>query len=621
MLLHKPFGYLLIAVLLLVGSGVSLAVEEARKVECECPKGDRMVVKIINPKQQSEPAVYIGGILSKIVPETTRLNPDKSVSFEVELPHELKPGMTPWEVRFGDEITKPEPLINIPDPLLDAGKQPEVLKVDPAGGFERAAIKVTGKNFGKTMDNIFITLGDLSHLVDPTYLSEEKDGEQELVFSIPTKREGKDILGAHNLYHRVPFSVTVNNRLTTWGFVNVIHPTGLWKIAGLSLAVVIILLAPFLTLLSLTFTVIAILLLGLALGFSLSSDYWWSSAVVFCILSLSLTAWTWKNRTALEPITRTLFIDKDSNSYSLSKFQAFSWTVVLIGTYLYFCIGRGLFLGKGVIPDFNSSLLGLMSISYGGLLISRGITNKLPKNDLTSTPPRFSDLITEGGSISIVRLQLLGFTFAAIIVFLYYVSDTDVFSRGLPDIPPTLNGLLAISVAGYLGGKVVGDAAVNIILPRRARAGETLKIFGSGFVDKTKILIQDESQPCDVKFFSSTSIEVPLPTTLNPPGMKQLLFVPPSGSSFVINSAFELIDPKVGAWIDPQDPGIVRANCEGIILQEGEVSAAIYGESAIVQTQKGNEFTIKSETEVRDGASLELKTKDAIILQATVHAK
>ena len=73
-----------------------------------------------------------------------------------------------------------------------------------------------------------------------------------------------------------------------------------------------------------------------------------------------------------------VFLDKKSNTYSLSKFQAFSWAVVFLGSYFYVGIGSGLVLGKGEIPDFNPSLLGLMVISYGGLLISNKASRKWP---------------------------------------------------------------------------------------------------------------------------------------------------------------------------------------------------------------------------------------------------
>ncbi len=114
-----------------------------------------------------------------------------------------------------------------------------------------------------------------------------------------------------------------------------------------------------------------------------------------------------------------VFLDKKSNTYSLSKFQAFSWTVVFLGSYFYVGIGSGLVLGKGEIPDFNPSLLGLMVISYGGLLISNKASRKWPKKDFEGAPLAWSNLIMEGGEISIPRLQLVGFSITAILLYLY----------------------------------------------------------------------------------------------------------------------------------------------------------------------------------------------------------
>ena len=81
-------------------------------------------------------------------------------------------------------------------------------------------------------------------------------------------------------------------------------------------------------------------------------------------------------------IMPNILLDVETNTYSLSRFQAFAWTVVLLGSYFYIAICTGLVLRDGIIPDFNPSLIGLMSISYTGLISSHFLGKKNPKNEI-----------------------------------------------------------------------------------------------------------------------------------------------------------------------------------------------------------------------------------------------
>jgi hypothetical protein len=94
--------------------------------------------------------------------------------------------------------------------------------------------------------------------------------------------------------------------------------------------------------------------------FSLISDRCWVFAFVFTGAALGLLYGVRANITVLQPVMSTLFIDKDTNTYSISKVQAFAWTVVIIGTYVYFAVGHGLIVGRAKIPDLNAGLLSLL---------------------------------------------------------------------------------------------------------------------------------------------------------------------------------------------------------------------------------------------------------------------
>jgi hypothetical protein len=596
-------------------SGEAGAAGQPQRLQIDGPKDNHISITVRDPKSTAEPVVYIGGKQAKPTPGSWKPNPDGSIYFQVELPGDIKPGKTSLEVTVGEEVLQLDSLLEIPDLGVAAGKQPLILKVDPAGGLPSATIRITGRNLGNDLTRITVVLGDSETGLGATSISEPNNEKlQELVFAIPAPNTAKleQILGNSSIYKNALLTLNVGGRSANWDHVNVVHPCGLWKIAGLSLALVIMLLSPLLAVCCWRITVASVLLLGGFLLFSLISDRCWIFAVFFTGAALSLLYGVRANLTALEPIMKTLFIDKDTNTYSLSKVQAFAWTIVIIGTYVYFAVGRGLIVGRAEIPDLDPGLLSLLSVSYGGLIIARGIGRKNPKNDFASRPPQWTNLITEGNTVSITRLQLLGFTIAAIAVYLFYVSGADLFAKGLPVIPITLSGLLGISQGGYLGGKMVSSRAVNYIIPRRIRAGSTertIKIFGSGFVDKTKVLLQGVMEASDVTFLNSNSLEVKLPDHLGDVGLKQLVFVPPTDSSFVIEDAFELIAPGIEGAEQLGEKGVI-ATVKGIELAEGELKASINNEPVRVVKKEGNQYTLESKVDLLPGSTLTLKTTD-----------
>ena len=618
---------LAVFVTMMVFSAASGKAAGTERLHVTGPEEGRLKITVENVKRNAQPLVSLGGFSAKVVDGSLKYPADSSETsccFEVEVPEGVKPGMASLKVTLDKEVIQPEPGIFIPDPLCEAGKQPEILEVIPAGSLPTGTVKIIGNNLGTDITRVWVVVGETSVGIGPTSISkpDPKNGDrQELLFSLPAAGDTryKAILGGKSLYNRAVLTVQVNKRAGNWEHLNVIHPLALWKVAGISAAMVMFLMTPLISVVCFPLGIASILGLGGILAFWLTSSGLWIITVVFVAASLGLSFWANKNRDTLKPLAKTLFLDKETNTYSLSRFQAFTWTVVLIGSYLYFALGRGLLIGKAQMPDLSPSLLGLLSISYGGLLVSRGIGAKVPKNELISTPPQLSNLITEGGAVSITRMQLLGFTFAGVAVFLYYLSGMEVFTSGLPEIPATLNGLLAISQGGYLGGKLTGDIAVNYILPSRVLKGKaaTLKIFGAGFKDKTKVLVQGSQTPIDAKFMTPSSVEVELPTDLGETGRKQIVFIPPTGSSTLFDGAFELIDPKVTA-AKKLGEGKVAVTVEGIEIAEKELKASIDAKPLKTIKKMGDTFTLETDAPVAIGATVKIETEDGVSLEAKV---
>ena len=387
---------------------------------------------------------------------------------------------------------------NIPS-LSKAGKQLELIELKPESGMEGDNITIVGKNFGANLKNITVVLetqGVKGESLRPFSLSDlDAQNQQELKFDIPAT---KDLLGGHWLTNKVNLQVKVNDQTSNDKKLTIVPTNWRAKVALLALILIVVLLI---------------------------------------FLKVAVAKWEF---------LKTLFIDKQTNTYSLSKCQAFTWTLILIWSYFYLVIGTGLIIGRRAIPDFNLSLVCLMGVSYFGLLAAQGV--KKPKNDLKDTPLQLSSLFSEGGEVSLSRFQLVGFTITAIFVYLYYLFDPQILINGLPEIPPTLLGLLGISQGGYIGGKIVGEhMAVNNVRPRRIQKGKEdveLTLIGDGFIANTKVLLQDYPQLIDTQLTNRSILSLKLPK-LDQTGCKQLVVVPPTGNSFVIDDVFEVVDPII----------------------------------------------------------------------------
>ena len=390
---------------------------------------------------------------------------------------------------------------NIPERFSDPEKQPLISSIRPAAGKKGDTITVIGSNFGTDIDNILVYFGENTEEEGFIELFERKplslsapdeEKKQELRFHIPTRIKFQNQFAYRK---KLYFKITVGGRPT--GLHEIIVLSDNWKLwIGL-------------------FSLLMLFLLYLGLAYILKKFNFWNM----------------------------ILIDKTTNTYSLSRFQAMLWTVVLLGGYFYIAISNGLLLGNGTIPDFNPSLIGLLSISYIGMIGASGVGNKKPKNEIIETPPSLSNLFTSGGSIDIARLQLFGFTIVGVIIYLYNLITTNPLN-GLPDIPTTLLGLMGVSQTGYLGGKVIGDkTVVNMVKPFYVPAkqeGVSIQLIGAGFVKNSKILIDEISEPLETTFVSSTILKVELPP-LYTLGKKNLTILPNDSTSIQIENCFEVI--------------------------------------------------------------------------------
>lgn len=312
----------------------------------------------------------------------------------------------------------------IPDRNENAGEQPLITEITPNAGVIGETITVRGRNFQDNLDNIYIYIidedqdpvyeyGDKEkYTILPFYLSQKNEkGTQELKFTIPAY----DLKGEYDGYKfnqkifgkKMSIKLMTNYRPSTTE--NLVLLKSYWKwIAG---------------------------------SFSIFVTASFLISIAFVLKKVNFT--------------HEILLDAKTNSYSLSNFQSFAWTIVFIGSYFYVAISSGIILDKSELPDFNYSLIGLMGISYGGLLTSSYLDRRKKDPGNVKHKPELKDLISDpDGGISLSRLQLLGFTLISIIVYIFYLFKANVLN-GLPGIPETLHTMLLTSQGGYLGSKAI----------------------------------------------------------------------------------------------------------------------------------------------------------------------
>ncbi|MBK7057416.1 MAG: IPT/TIG domain-containing protein [Leptospiraceae bacterium] len=502
---------------------------------------DKML-EILKGRTDSDFHVEIAGVKTQIYPGSVYQERKNLVEFYLNAYDKIPSGKVQVKLFFSEPSKKnrllDETLFPMPE-NFEEDKQPLITGLSPMGGVIGDTITMSGKNFGSNVDKIDIYFYDLDdNTIDmelpadldvsdyqpieymqmraktsPFYISTTLDGVQHVNFTIPTTPYLKELADKAFFRKSIRLKVFVDGRPSSFMKVTILPKNWNKKVIALAIVVTVI---------------------GLA------------------FISLLIGKWNF---------VPYVLLDKNTNTYSLSRFQAFTWTVVLTGSYFYIAIAFGILLQNGKIPEFNPSLVGLMSISYTGFIASHFLNKKNPKNAISDTPPALSDLFMENGVIDITRLQLLLFTVVAVVVYLYnlYLNNT---LNGLPDIPATLHGLLVSSQTGYIGGKVFGDKiAVNRILPRKISISEKvidLHLIGAGFVDGMKLMIEgSHSDPVLVQYSSPSTISCSVPMEQEI-GNKNLVIIPPSGSTMVIPNAIEIVEGTVAATEDlPPEPEVV----------------------------------------------------------------
>jgi hypothetical protein len=175
----------------------------------------------------------------------------------------------------------------------------------------------------------------------------------------------------------------------------------------------------------------------------------------------------------------TLFLDQETNTYSLSKLQFYAWTVAAIFGYLVLTLAQSLVQGKFVFADIPKNLPGIIFISAGTTAVAQGITAIRGAKGAGPIQPSLGDFVTTGGLVAAERFQFFIWTLVGVCTFLFLVVFSDPASiSDLPAIPEGFLALMGVSCFGYLGGKLARKPGPIIDDITASPGGLTLKING-----------------------------------------------------------------------------------------------------------------------------------------------
>jgi len=150
------------------------------------------------------------------------------------------------------------------------------------------------------------------------------------------------------------------------------------------------------------------------------------------------------------------FLDGQTNSFSLSKFQLIAWTAVAIFGYVYVLFCRTLIQWNFNFPKIPAGWPTLLGMSAGATVAAAGITATRGSKGAGPVKPSFADFISSGGQVMGDRFQFFVWTLVGFLGFLVLVLLADPSALNeLPDVPQGFLYLMGISAAGYLGGKIV----------------------------------------------------------------------------------------------------------------------------------------------------------------------
>jgi hypothetical protein len=182
-------------------------------------------------------------------------------------------------------------------------------------------------------------------------------------------------------------------------------------------------------------------------------------------------------------VLMAFFLDRQTNSFSLSKFQVIAWTVVAVFSYVYLFLCHIFIQWTFTFPPVPDGLPTLLGLSAGTTVFALGITANRGSKGAGPIHPSLADFVSTGGLVAGERFQYFVWTLVGCLGFLAIILRTDPASlTELPSIPATFLTLMGVSSAGYLAGKLVRQPGPIIQL-----------------LTVTEVIAQDDNHPAVMK--------------------------------------------------------------------------------------------------------------------------
>ncbi len=201
------------------------------------------------------------------------------------------------------------------------------------------------------------------------------------------------------------------------------------------------------------------------------------------IVLLNLAVWL-GCRTQGMPFSLLEFAVGATGKMSISKFQMFLWTYVVLWSLLVVAL-RTLSW-----PSIHQSLVILMGISYVSFVGAKWIAVSNLPPERRAVPPEvyrqnrartgFHDLFRYRGRWDISKFQMFAWTLVTLFIYLYqfhrslgvHLQAGGVETFVLPAVPDQMLALMGVSQGGYLGNKLVEGALVGVKGLETAPEGE-----------------------------------------------------------------------------------------------------------------------------------------------------
>jgi hypothetical protein len=223
-----------------------------------------------------------------------------------------------------------------------------------------------------------------------------------------------------------------------------------------------------------------------------------------------------------------IFIEPQSNTFSLSRLQLLIWTAATVVGYTYLAASQMLVQWTWVLPDVPEGLPTLMGISAGTTAIAAGTEMQRSKG-AGPVHPSLGDFITTGGVFAPERLQFFLWTLlgAAGFVSATLAQDPALVTQ-LPKIPDNFAPLMGISSLGYLAGKVLRKSGpvIRQLIPPAPFTGTAegvaptpIRVVGEHLSPKAIVRVNGELLP-------ATKVGVPAPQPADAEFVTELVLTP-----------------------------------------------------------------------------------------------